>query len=112
MGAGSVADAADTVSVGSSGSERQIVNVAAGVANTDAVNVSQLNAAIAAIPADDDSALVADIAANTASIATNTSGISDNASDIAANTASITTCLLYTSPSPRDLSTSRMPSSA
>ena len=26
--------------------------------------------------------------------------------------ATITTCLLYTSPSPRDLSTSRMPSSA
>ena len=31
-----------TVSVGSSGNERRITNVAAGVADTDAVNVSQL----------------------------------------------------------------------
>ena len=29
-----------------------------------------------------------------------------------AHTTVVTTCLLYTSPSPRDLSTSRMPSSA
>ena len=32
--------------------------------------------------------------------------------NIAQNTIDVTTCLLYTSPSPRDLSTSRMPSSA
>jgi trimeric autotransporter adhesin len=39
-----VADRANTVSVGSAGSERQITNVAAGVEGTDAVNVNQLNA--------------------------------------------------------------------
>jgi autotransporter adhesin len=43
IGQGSVADQANTVSVGASGSERRIVNVAAGVASTDAVNMGQLN---------------------------------------------------------------------
>ncbi|MCO1370224.1 YadA-like family protein [Burkholderia multivorans] len=42
LGAGSVADRLNTISVGSAGTERQIVNVAAGTQNTDAVNVSQL----------------------------------------------------------------------
>lgn len=42
LGAGSVADRANAVSVGSKGAERQIINVAAGEADTDAVNVSQL----------------------------------------------------------------------
>ena len=37
--------------------------------------------------------------------------VSDAFND-ALNSADIETCLLYTSPSPRDLSTSRMPSSA
>jgi autotransporter adhesin len=46
LGQGSVADQADTVSVGSAGNERRITNVRAGVADTDAVNVRQLNAAI------------------------------------------------------------------
>jgi len=50
IGTGSVADQADTVSVGAAGDERRVVNVAAGVGDTDAVNVSQLNAALAAIP--------------------------------------------------------------
>ena len=44
LGVGSVADRANAVSVGSKGAERQIINVAAGTADTDAVNVSQLNA--------------------------------------------------------------------
>nr|WP_242684344.1 YadA family autotransporter adhesin [Paraburkholderia hospita] len=44
MGQGSVADRANSVSVGSAGNERQITNVAAGTAGTDAVNVDQLNA--------------------------------------------------------------------
>lgn len=44
LGQGSVADRANSVSVGSVGGERQITNVAAGVAPTDAVNVSQLEA--------------------------------------------------------------------
>ena len=42
MGSGSVADRANAVSVGSKGAERQIINVKAGVEDTDAVNVSQL----------------------------------------------------------------------
>ncbi|HWU71778.1 MAG TPA: YadA-like family protein, partial [Pseudoxanthomonas sp.] len=42
IGAGSVADAPNTVSVGSVGNERAITNVAAGVNDTDAVNMSQL----------------------------------------------------------------------
>lgn len=42
IGAGSVADRADTVSIGTAGQERKIANVAAGAADTDAVNVSQL----------------------------------------------------------------------
>ena len=44
LGIGSVADRANAVSVGSTGANRQIINVAAGEADTDAVNVSQLNA--------------------------------------------------------------------
>jgi autotransporter adhesin len=45
LGQNSVADIANTVSVGKAGSERKIVNVASGVASTDAVNVGQLTAA-------------------------------------------------------------------
>ena len=44
LGAGSVADRDNTVSVGAEGSERQVTNVAAGTAETDAVNVSQMRA--------------------------------------------------------------------
>ncbi len=43
IGYGSVADVANTFSVGASGSERRIVNVAAGINDTDAVNFSQIN---------------------------------------------------------------------
>ncbi len=42
IGAGSVADRADSVSVGTLTGTRQITNVAAGIAATDAANVSQL----------------------------------------------------------------------
>lgn len=48
LGAGSVADRANAVSVGSVRAERQIINVKAGVEDTDAVNVSQLKKAGAA----------------------------------------------------------------
>ncbi|ECB1553880.1 autotransporter adhesin SadA [Salmonella enterica subsp. enterica serovar Augustenborg] len=44
LGTNSVADEANTVSVGSSTQQRCITNVAAGVNNTDAVNVAQLKA--------------------------------------------------------------------
>uniref|UniRef100_UPI00301414C7 YadA-like family protein n=1 Tax=Escherichia coli TaxID=562 RepID=UPI00301414C7 len=43
LGYGSVADRAETVSVGGNGTKRQITNVAAGTVGTDAVNVNQLN---------------------------------------------------------------------
>jgi autotransporter adhesin len=43
LGQGSVTDRDNSVSVGSAGNERQITNVAAGTAPTDAVNVGQLN---------------------------------------------------------------------
>ena len=46
IGQGSVADQANTVSFGSSDLQRRLVNVAAGVNATDAVNVGQLNAAV------------------------------------------------------------------
>ena len=42
LGAFSVADQPNTVSVGSPGGERRITNVSPGIAQTDAVNVSQL----------------------------------------------------------------------
>jgi len=44
LGSNSVADRANTVSVGAAGKERQVTNVAAGTASTDAVNVGQLTA--------------------------------------------------------------------
>ncbi|HEY3597105.1 MAG TPA: YadA-like family protein, partial [Paraburkholderia sp.] len=47
LGANSVASRDNSVSVGALGAERQIVNVAAGVEGNDAVNVNQLNAAVA-----------------------------------------------------------------
>ncbi|CAB3757932.1 YadA family autotransporter adhesin [Paraburkholderia humisilvae] len=47
LGANAVASRDNTVSVGAPGAERQIVNVAAGVQGSDAVNVNQLNAAVA-----------------------------------------------------------------
>ena len=47
LGFGSVADRGNAVSVGSKGAERQIINVKAGVEDTDAVNVSQLKKATA-----------------------------------------------------------------
>lgn len=46
LGANSVADRGNSVSVGAAGRERQITNVAAGTASTDAVNVSQLNSGL------------------------------------------------------------------
>ena len=45
IGSGSIADRANTVSFGSIGAERQLVNVADGSEDTDAVNVRQLRAA-------------------------------------------------------------------
>ncbi|EKS9886935.1 YadA-like family protein [Burkholderia pyrrocinia] len=47
LGAGSAADRANSLSVGSAAQQRQIINVAAGTADTDAVNLKQLADAIA-----------------------------------------------------------------
>lgn len=49
LGNNSVADRDNTVSVGSQGSERQITNVMAGVQDTDAVNVKQMNDKVAGV---------------------------------------------------------------
>jgi autotransporter adhesin len=49
LGQGSLADRANAVSVGTSAANRQIINVAAGTAGTDAVNLNQLNSAIAGV---------------------------------------------------------------
>ncbi|MDO9280794.1 MAG: YadA-like family protein [Methylotenera sp.] len=46
IGNASTTSSANTVSVGATGSERRITNVAAGIDSTDAVNMSQLNAAL------------------------------------------------------------------
>nr|WP_254597687.1 YadA-like family protein [Burkholderia lata] len=43
IGSGSIATLNNTISVGSAGNERQITNVAAGMADTDAVNVRQMH---------------------------------------------------------------------
>ena len=53
----SVADQADTVSMGSADHQRRIVNVAAGTAATDAVNLSQLQSALDTANAYTDSAV-------------------------------------------------------
>jgi autotransporter adhesin len=47
LGANSYSDRENTVSVGGAGAERQITYVAAGTEDTDAVNVAQLNQAVA-----------------------------------------------------------------
>jgi len=57
IGMDSIADQADTVSVGSADHQRRIVNVADGIAATDAVNLSQLQSALATANAYTDSAV-------------------------------------------------------
>ncbi|MFM0503318.1 YadA-like family protein [Paraburkholderia caffeinilytica] len=49
LGADSMADRSNVVSVGSDVSQRQIINVAAGTQGNDAVNISQLKGAMAAL---------------------------------------------------------------
>ena len=48
LGFGSTASGAQTVSIGSTGSERRLTHVGNALAGTDAVNLAQMNAAIAA----------------------------------------------------------------
>jgi autotransporter adhesin len=49
LGANSVADRDNSVSVGSADQQRQITNVAAGTQGTDAVNLNQMNSAVGGI---------------------------------------------------------------
>lgn len=49
LGSDAIADRADSVSVGHAGGERQIAHVAAGSADTDAVNVAQLQEQMASV---------------------------------------------------------------
>jgi hypothetical protein len=49
IGFQAIADRAYAVSVGQSGAEHQIIHLAAGTADTDAVNLGQLNAALAGV---------------------------------------------------------------
>ncbi|WP_279609089.1 YadA-like family protein [Burkholderia cenocepacia] len=53
LGAGSVTNRDNSVSVGSSSLQRQITNVATGTQGTDAVNLDQLNTAIAGVKTSD-----------------------------------------------------------
>nr|WP_279616274.1 YadA-like family protein [Burkholderia anthina] len=103
LGTGSVADRANVVSVGSAAQARQIANVAAGTEKTDAVNLGQLNEAIATVDnpyvkvdgAGDgsDDAKVADksygVAIGADSNVTGTTGIAIGASATSTNTSSI-----------------------
>ncbi|SOT42171.1 YadA-like family protein [Burkholderia cenocepacia] len=53
LGAGAVTNRDNSISVGSSSLQRQITNVAAGTQGTDAVNLNQLNTAIAGVKTSD-----------------------------------------------------------
>ncbi|SAK43304.1 hemagglutinin [Caballeronia glebae] len=66
------------------GNARTLKSVKAGVADTDAVNMSQLNTTNAAVAQN-----TTDIATNTTNIATNTTDIATNTTNIAGNTTSI-----------------------
>ena len=84
LGSGSVADRANAVSVGRKDANRQIINVAAGTEDTDAVNVSQLNQTNENVAALDKRVTQneADIAQNKADIAQNKADIAQNKTDI------------------------------
>ncbi|KVH69034.1 hypothetical protein WJ42_03480 [Burkholderia cepacia] len=68
IGAGSTADRANAVSFGALGAERQLVNVAKGTVNTDAVNVGQLRDAMAAFGGNADIAMDGSVTAPTYTI--------------------------------------------
>ena len=88
LGVGSVADRANAVSVGSTGANRQIINVAAGEVSstsTDAINGSQLHQTNQNVAQN-----AADIATNKANIAQNAADIATNKADIEKNAADIT----------------------
>jgi hypothetical protein len=67
IGLNSVADRADTISVGKAGAEKQITNVKAGTADTDAVNKKQLDTALTNFTGNADTVLY-DTASNKATL--------------------------------------------
>nr|WP_279608390.1 YadA-like family protein [Burkholderia ambifaria] len=83
LGTGSIANAANTVSVGSATVQRRITNLAAGTANTDAVNLGQLNAAISNVAPNPYVA----VRGSTAASATGTRSIAIGDGAVAGNTA-------------------------
>ncbi|KWF17329.1 YadA-like family protein [Burkholderia pseudomultivorans] len=70
LGANSIADRNNVVSVGSAAQQRQIVNVAAGTQGTDAVNLNQLNTAIANVSSSVNPAFAYAVSAGVAASAT------------------------------------------
>ncbi len=82
----SVASDINTVSVGSPGSERRVMNIADGTNSTDAVNLRQL-----VIVQDQANVNTGNIGTNTTNITTNTGNIGTNASNISTNTGNIGT---------------------
>lgn len=76
LGGGSVADQANTVSVGAAGAERRVVNVAAGTAPTDAANVGQVTAQVQAEAAARTAAVAAEASTRAAADVVLTNAIS------------------------------------
>ncbi|WP_122984909.1 ESPR-type extended signal peptide-containing protein [Paraburkholderia hospita] len=96
LGANSVADRANTVSVGSAGTQRQIVNVAAGTANTDAANVSQLSGVTKALGGGASVKADGSIAQPTYNVYGNTySNVGDALANISSSTNNIVQSLKY-----------------
>ncbi|KVK85181.1 hypothetical protein WS90_09755 [Burkholderia cepacia] len=75
IGSGSSATRNNTISVGSATQQRQITNVAAGTADTDAVNVAQMNAGL--------STTNASIAATNLTVSSLSTGLSTTSSTVA-----------------------------
>ncbi|SDW89800.1 YadA family autotransporter adhesin [Lysobacter enzymogenes] len=84
LGQGAVADRANTVSVGNAGQQRQIVNVAAGSQDNDAVNVAQLKASQAGTVRYDSNP---DGSVNTTQVTLNNGGAATTIRNVRAGTA-------------------------
>ena len=84
LGQGAVADRANTVSVGNAGQQRQIVNVAAGSQDNDAVNLAQLKASQAGTVRYDSNP---DGSVNTTQVTLNNGGAATTIRNVRAGTA-------------------------
>ncbi|HDR9804738.1 TPA: YadA-like family protein [Burkholderia cenocepacia] len=83
LGGSSLADRDSAVSVGAPGSRRQIINVAAGTADTDAVNVGQMNAGL--------STTNASIAATNTALSTTNASLSTTNATLSTTNSSLST---------------------